>query len=259
MATCVRAGPPLRPSLHVSRKASKSQQQQQHGTMCRLPVRLKDNIPTTSLKLDANARVSSQYGVVMKQPQSARKYQQAAIVCLFGGKDKADKNKEPFSWSFEKVMENFKGQSVEDVLRKQIEKQEFYDGGSGRNPPRGGGGGGDDAGESEDEGLAGIMDETLQVVLATIGFIFLYIYIITGEELTRLAKDYIKYLLKGSKSVRLKRAMNKWKRLYQKLTETEVVDKFWLEKTIVNTPTAYDSPAKYRQIYKSLLQSNADK
>ena len=85
---------------------------------------------------------------------------------------------QPFSWSFDKVMENFKGQSVEDMLRKQIENQEFYDGGSGKNPPRGGGGGGGGGGGdegSEDEGLRGIMDETLQVVLATIGFIFLVI------------------------------------------------------------------------------------
>lgn len=73
-------------------------------------------------------------------------------------------------------MGNFKGQSVEDMLRQQIEKQEFYDGGSGKNPPRGGGGGsGDGFGGSDDEGLAGIMDETLQVILATMGFILLVI------------------------------------------------------------------------------------
>ncbi|KAF2321960.1 hypothetical protein GH714_004854 [Hevea brasiliensis] len=98
------------------------------------------------------------------------------------------------SWNpFEKFMGSFKGKSVEDVLRQQIEKQEFYDGGSGKNPPRGGGGGGDGFEGSDDEGFAGIMDETLQVVLATVGFIFLYVYIISGEELTRLVKDYIKF------------------------------------------------------------------
>lgn len=72
-------------------------------------------------------------------------------------------------------MGSFKGQSVEDVLREQIAKEEFYDGGSDENPPRGGGGGGDGSGESEDEGFAGIIDETIQVILATMGFIFLVI------------------------------------------------------------------------------------
>lgn len=74
-------------------------------------------------------------------------------------------------------MGSFKGQSIEDVLRQQIEKQEFYDGGSDKNPPRGGSGGsgGDGSGGSEDEGLSGVMDETLQVILATLGFIFLVI------------------------------------------------------------------------------------
>ncbi|KDP44260.1 hypothetical protein JCGZ_05727 [Jatropha curcas] len=190
------------------------------------------------------------------------KYQQRSPVCLLGGKDKSEKDNGGSGWNpFEKLTESFKGQSIEDVLRQQLEKGEFYDGGSGKNPPRGGGGSGgsgDGYGESEDEGIAGIIDETLQVVLATIGFIFLYVYIISGEELTRLAKDYIKYLLRGSKSVRLKRAMYKWKRFYQKLTEKKEIDKMWLERAIINTPTIYDSPAKYRQIYKSILASNAD-
>lgn len=72
-------------------------------------------------------------------------------------------------------MGNFgKQKSIEDVLREQISKNEFYENkGSGGKPPRGGGGGADGFGGSEDEGLAGVMDETLQVILATLGFIFL--------------------------------------------------------------------------------------
>lgn len=74
-------------------------------------------------------------------------------------------------------MEKFKGPAIEDVLRQQIEKGEYYDNGgsSGVKPPRGGGGGG--SGGSEDESFAGMSDETLQVVLATIGFIFLVLFI----------------------------------------------------------------------------------
>lgn len=79
------------------------------------------------------------------------------------------------------VFGRFKGKSLEGELRQQLEKKQFYDdsgSGSGiKRPPGGGGGGGGDggdgSGESEDEGLAGIIDETVQVILATIGFIFL--------------------------------------------------------------------------------------
>ncbi|KAJ9190659.1 hypothetical protein P3X46_001839 [Hevea brasiliensis] len=231
MATCVLANP-CKPCLHVS---SISQSHQQPRMARVLPVGV-NGFPKMCVKL---ASAYPQYGLVLKRQQheSATKYQQGTLVCLLGGKDKSERDNGGSPWNpFEKVMESFKGQSVQDVLRQQIEKQEFYDGGSGKNPPRGGGGGGDGFGDSEDEGLAGIMDETLQVVLATVGFIFLYVYIISGEELTRLAKDYIKFVLGGSKSVRLKRVMNKWKRFYQRLTEKKEVDKLWLERAIINTP-----------------------
>lgn len=88
-----------------------------------------------------------------------------------------------------------------------------------------------------------------------------YVYIIDGEEWTRLAKDYLKYLFSGSESVRLRRAMYKWGRFYQKLTEKKVYDKYWLEKAIISTPTWWDSPAKYRYIHESIrshLESDSD-
>ncbi|GMI84111.1 hypothetical protein like AT2G43630 [Hibiscus trionum] len=198
---------------------------------------------------------------------SVSKCRRGNTLCrLGGGEDKPAGENEVSPWNaIEKAIGNFgKKQSIEDVLRQQIEKREFAYEGSGKNPPGdgggsgGGGGSGDGFGGSEDESLSGIFDETLQVVLATIGFIFLYVYIITGEELARLAKDYLKYLFGGSKSVRLKRAMFQWRSFFEKLTEKKEYDKFWLEKAIITTPTWYDGPDKYRRVLSSYIEYEDD-
>ncbi|KAL2498456.1 glycine-rich protein [Abeliophyllum distichum] len=153
--------------------------------------------------------------------------------------------------ALEKAMGNLKKeQSVEDILKQQIEKQEYFDdGGSGGKPPGGGdGGGGGGFPESEDESLSGMLDEFIQVILATIGFVFLYIYILEGADITVLARDFIKFLFRGQKSYRLRRAMYQWKMFFQKLTEKEEDDPYWLEREILNTPTWYDSPVKYNRL-----------
>ncbi|XP_074308394.1 uncharacterized protein LOC141643230 [Silene latifolia] len=168
----------------------------------------------------------------------------------------SDKTNEPLWKSLGKSVENFgKKPSVEDLLRQQIEKQEYYDeGGGGGNPPggRGGGGGGDGLGGSEEEGFGEILDETIQVILATLGFIFMYVYIINGAEMTRLAKDYLSFLFGGRKSIRLTRAMYQWERFWKNLTAKKERDRFWLEKAIINTPTWWDSPEKYMLLLKAL-------
>lgn len=80
-----------------------------------------------------------------------------------------------------------------------------------------------------------------------------YIYIITGEELLKLVKDYIKYLFKGTESVRLKRVMKKWNTFRKSLIPVKVEeDPYWLEKAILSTRTLYDSPEKDRIIYDAL-------
>lgn len=182
--------------------------------------------------------------------------------------------------------------SVEDMLRDQIQKKDFYDTESGGNvPPRGGGGGGNGGerpegpgGGGEDGGFAGIAEETLQVVLATLGFIFLvkttqlsnleytsnhalidrvlcfwqYTYIINGEELMKLARDYFRFLSGKPKTVRLTRALDGWNRFMETMSKPREYDEYWLEKAIINTPTWYDSPDKYKQVLKAYVDSKTD-
>lgn len=216
-------------------------------------VRERNTTRRTSLKLNATAY---NHGL-----PALKCRQKSTVVCSLGGKDKSDDKGAPWQ-DFSKAMGNLgKGQSVEDVLRQQIQKQEFYDGDGGKSPPRRGGGGrgGGGSEESGDEGVSGIIDETVQVVLATIGFILLYIYIIAGEELTKLGKDYIKYLLGGSKSVRLSNAMDALESFWKTLSDNKLVyDKYWLEKEILNTTTWFDGPEKYRRMLRSYMERSAD-
>ncbi|KAK0607974.1 hypothetical protein LWI29_023438 [Acer saccharum] len=217
------------------------------------------NLPTRPL---SKHRPSPPFQIFFKPTKTHNQKLCASLkrtpLCLMGGKDRAED--EGAAWkSFGKAMEKFsKGQSIEDVLRQQVENKEYHVGGNGgKNPPRGRGGGGRDGsgGSSEDEG---VMNETMQVILATIGFIFLYIYIIRGEELTRLGKDYIRYLYGGHKSIRLKNAMYSWERFWKQLGEKVMYDKNWLEKLIINTQTWYNSPDKYRLFLRSHMASKSD-
>lgn len=69
--------------------------------------------------------------------------------------------------------EKRKIQTIGDLLREQIEKQEFYSGGDAGNnkPPKHGGGGG--FGDWYNSKFSEFRDESIQVILATIGFVFL--------------------------------------------------------------------------------------
>lgn len=184
------------------------------------------------------------------------RYQRANTVCLFGGDQKSGSGDESSPWkSLEKTVQGFrKERSVQDILREQMQKKEYSDefgGGVGRPPGGSGGGGGGggapSGGGSEDEGMGGVLDETVQVVLATVGFIFLYIYILEGEEIARLVKDYIKYLFTKKESIRLRRAMDDLEEFYQNITRKEEEDKDWLEQDILNTPTWWHNPPKVKR------------
>ncbi|KAL1555861.1 hypothetical protein AAHA92_11552 [Salvia divinorum] len=192
------------------------------------------------------------------------RYQRATTVCLFGGKGKPDNGNEGSPWkAIENAVGNFKKEpSVEDLLRQQIQKQEYYDdGGSSGKPPGGGDGGGGGGGgrfggfgEAEDGGLAGMWDEFSQVILATMGFIFLYIYVIEGEEITVLAKDLLRFLFKRQMSIRLRRLIEEWQDFFQRMKDKPAYDPYWLEREILSTTTWYDSPAKYVYAANALIQ-----
>ncbi|XP_073122387.1 uncharacterized protein [Henckelia pumila] len=194
--------------------------------------------------------------ISLKRTSATTRYQRAAPVCLFGGEGKSDNADEasPLKALGDAMRNLKKDQSIEDVLRQQIQKQEYFDGGGGK-PPRGGGG----SGEADEGGLSGMWDEFAQVILATFGFIFLYIYIIEGEEVTVIAKDLIKFLFTRQKSLRLARIVSDWQSFFEELNEKEEVDPYWLEREIINTTTVYDSPEKYRRtLEKAYLESKAD-
>ncbi|GAU31233.1 hypothetical protein TSUD_210900 [Trifolium subterraneum] len=132
-------------------------------------------------------------------------------VCLAGGKGMMDNN-ESQKKSLDEAMK---------IFQEKFQKGE-YSGGSGSKPPGGrgsGGGGGGSSDGSQEGSFGGMSDETLQIVFATIGFIFVYIYVIHGVELTKLARDFIVYLLRGTQSVRLKRVSYKWAQFFKRVTE----------------------------------------
>ncbi|KAL8139410.1 hypothetical protein V2J09_005431 [Rumex salicifolius] len=191
------------------------------------------------------------------------KYQRCPPVCMFEGKSEYS-NQEPLENS---IGDSGKKLSLEEILRQQIERQE----GSGGVPPSDGGGGGGrggrgrrgrggDSGGSEEGTPAEQWDELLQVTLATMGLISLYLYILHGPEITRLGKDYLRFLLSRNQSVRLKRAMYVFGRLWRSLTQKKKVvvaeDSIaLLQREILNTPTWYDSPSKYQHIVEAYMAS----
>lgn len=83
-----------------------------------------------------------------------------------------------------------------------------------------------------------------------------YMYIINGAEMTRLARDYIKYLFGGKKSVRLSRILDEWERLRENYSDKEV-DRFWLERAIIKTPTWWDRPENYKRLIRAVLQKQS--
>lgn len=183
-----------------------------------------------------------------------------APICFFGGKGNTSGESKVFSWdSLKDALRGLKKEkTIQDMLRDQMRQREFGDVGGDGNPPGSGGGGGGFDG-TEDEGFAGFLDETLQVVMATLAFIFVYIYIIKGSELAKLGRDYITYLLGGVPSMRLKKILDKWKRASDNLSwtpEKEGDDR--LVRSILMTPTWWHRPQEIARVLKTNMRAEAD-
>jgi len=73
-------------------------------------------------------------------------------------------------------------------------------------------------------------------------------------ELTKLARDFIKYLLGGTQSVRLKRASYKLARFYKKITGQKEVDENGLEKV----PTQWNIAEFYRDVLRNYMKPNSN-
>ncbi|XP_019198662.1 PREDICTED: uncharacterized protein LOC109192464 [Ipomoea nil] len=187
---CILAYPPIAPSRSAA-----------PATNPGFPVSLRLN-KSSSIYTVAGLRKFS-----LKATASTSTYRQSAPVCLFGGKKSGSGDQAAPKEALENLLGSFKKeQSIEDLLRQQIKKQEFFDdGGTGGGGLGGGGGGsGGGSGGSEDENTSDELDEIFQVTMATLGFIYTYIYILRGEEIGRYIRDIIRYyIFRGRKSIRL--------------------------------------------------------
>ncbi|OEL25149.1 hypothetical protein BAE44_0013826 [Dichanthelium oligosanthes] len=144
-------------------------------------------------------------------------------VYASSGKENPEFINDPFSMeSLNKAMAQAKRpKSLQDMLREQMAKIRGQgSSGNGGNKNRyGGSGGGSDG--PDDESFKDSLYEMIQILIATIAFILVYIHIIRGEELYRLARDYSRYLVTGKRTARLKRAMLNWRDFSESITNKD--------------------------------------
>uniref|UniRef100_A0A7N0U1P9 Uncharacterized protein n=1 Tax=Kalanchoe fedtschenkoi TaxID=63787 RepID=A0A7N0U1P9_KALFE len=220
-------------------------------TAC-IPGRTRNNVSCycfpPSLKGASVSYASRLTSVPRHLDANASVYKLRSPLCLFGGKGKPGNASEPLWGGLKKAMDSFKkGPSVEDMLKKQIQKQEYADDGDGGGMPPDNG---DGSGGSGEDDFSEMFEEFIQVMLAVLAFIFLYIFIIDGEDIIQIAKDMIRYLFGARDSARLQRIMEDLGSFFISNEEEIEVPDNWLEALIINTPTWWDSPEKNRFILK---------
>lgn len=101
-----------------------------------------------------------------------------------------------------------------------------------------------------------LMHKHVIVIWLWLGFSYFldllqYVYIIAGDDVIAFFKDILKFLTR-QRNNRLSNMFYQFGRQYQNQYQE---DPFALEKAILNTPTWWDSPTKYRRMVKVYLAS----
>lgn len=133
-------------------------------------------------------------------------------------------------------------------------------GGNGGNKNRyGGSGGGSDG--PEDESFKDSLYEMIQILIATIAFIIVYIHIIRGEELYRLARDYTRYLVTGKRTARLKRAMLNWREFSESITKKNGAQEDYYGRSDSSESTWWQQPQqlarRLEELFRGYLRPHA--
>ncbi|KAF7089911.1 hypothetical protein CFC21_092763 [Triticum aestivum] len=177
-------------------------------------------------------------------------------VCASSGKGNPEIDNDPFMDHLKKAMADAKKpRPIQDVLKEKFTKlREQASGGGGGNGNRRGGNGG--SGGPEDESFKESLDEVVQVILATVAFILVYIHIIRGEELYRLARDYTRYLVTGKRTARLKRSMQQWRSFSEKFMQNEGSQEERYERPAAAEPMWWQQPQKFVHLMEELCRGN---
>ncbi|CAD6250394.1 unnamed protein product [Miscanthus lutarioriparius] len=186
----------------------------------------------------------------------AASHKRLTPVCALSGKGNPGTADDPLMESLKKAMADAKKpRPIQDLLKEQVAKlREQASGGGGGNGNRRGGSGG--SGGPDDESFKETLDEVVQVILATVAFILVYIHIIRGEELYRLARDYTRYLVTGKRTARLKRAMQKWHNFSESFMQKEGSEEDQYERSAVSKPTWWQQPQKFVHLMQELCRGN---
>lgn len=179
-------------------------------------------------------------------------------VFASSGKENLGSANDQFSMeSLNKAMDGAKKQwSIQGLLMEQLSKITGQgSGGNGGNNNRYGGSGGGSGGP-DDESFTDSLYEMVQVLLATIAFVLMYVHIIRGEELYRLARDYTKYLVTGKRTSRLKRAMLNWREFSGGFTKKDSTQDDVYGSPVGSEPVWWQQPQKLVHNLGNLFKSN---
>lgn len=186
----------------------------------------------------------------------AASHKRLTPVCASSGKGNPETDNDPFMDHLKKAMADAKKpRTVQDMLKEQFTKlrEQASGGGGGNGNSRGGNGG---SGGPEDESFKESLDEIVQVILATVAFILVYIHIIRGEELYRLARDYTRYLVTGKRTARLKRSMQQWRSFSERFMQKESSEEERHERPATSEPRWWQQPQRFVHLMEELCRGN---